>query len=139
MSLHATAVAGRKRGLIIVGAAGSGKSSLALDLVSRGCRLIADDRVILEAEAGRLVASPPSTLRGRIELRGIGIGRVGAVTTGIHLCVDLDEIPDGRQPPQSDWTACGITLRRLPARGVVGLAATLHLWLDGSLDFEEQT
>ena len=65
------AIAGRA--LVIRGAAGSGKSGLALDLMALGAELVADDSTILTREGERLIASAPGTIRGRIEARGIGI------------------------------------------------------------------
>jgi serine kinase of HPr protein (carbohydrate metabolism regulator) len=36
-------------------------------------RLISDDQVIITREEDRLVASAPSTIRGKLEVRGLGI------------------------------------------------------------------
>ena len=46
-------------GLLIEGAPGSGKSSLALALIDRGAALIGDDGVALSLRGGRLWAAPP--------------------------------------------------------------------------------
>jgi len=71
--IHATCVAVGERGILILGGSGSGKSDLAIRLIDRGARLVADDSVWLQARAGRLFAAPPPTIAGRIELRGVGI------------------------------------------------------------------
>lgn len=60
-------------GVLLLGPSGSGKSDLALRLLQRGARMVADDRVILMARSGRLTASPPEKLRGMIEVRGVGV------------------------------------------------------------------
>ena len=71
--VHATAVAVERRGVLLLGPSGSGKSDLALRLIDAGGRLIADDQVILARQQDRLIASAPPALAGRIEARGIGI------------------------------------------------------------------
>ncbi|WP_297319151.1 HPr kinase/phosphatase C-terminal domain-containing protein [Novosphingobium sp.] len=72
--LHqASCVAIGARALLIEGAPGSGKSSLALALIDRGARLIGDDGVRLEARQGRLFASPPPNIAGLVEVRNLGL------------------------------------------------------------------
>lgn len=76
--VHASAVLVGARGVLITGSSGSGKSSLAFALLQHSgqgdyTRLVADDRVLLSACSGRLVARAPDSIAGRIELRGIGL------------------------------------------------------------------
>lgn len=68
-----TCVALKGRAILIDGASGSGKSSLALALIDRGAVLVGDDGVSLRAEAGVLLASPAPATRGLIEVRGVGL------------------------------------------------------------------
>ena len=70
---HATAVAVRRRGVLLLGPSGAGKSDLALRLIDAGARLVADDQVVLSRDGERLLASAPPALAGRLEVRGIGI------------------------------------------------------------------
>ena len=56
-TVHATAVLVGADGVLIRGESGAGKSALALALIERGARLIADDRLMLSACHGRLVAT----------------------------------------------------------------------------------
>jgi hypothetical protein len=70
---QATCVAIGGRALLIEGAPGSGKSSLALALIDRGAVLIGDDSVLLDAGAGRLLARPHPATRGLIEVRNLGL------------------------------------------------------------------
>ncbi|MBP0615550.1 hypothetical protein J6595_08155 [Jiella sp. KSK16Y-1] len=80
-NLHASAVAVSDRGILIRGPAQSGKSALALALLRRGpglgmtSELVADDRVLAEAAEGAVRLSAPGTLKGLIEISGIGIHR----------------------------------------------------------------
>lgn len=72
--LHqATCVAIGGRAVLITGAPGSGKSSLALALIDRGAVLVGDDGVALAAANGRLLASPPPATAGLIEVRNVGL------------------------------------------------------------------
>jgi serine kinase of HPr protein (carbohydrate metabolism regulator) len=70
---QAGCVACHGRGLLIEGAPGLGKSSLALALIDRGAVLVGDDGVTLTAIGGRLIAAPPPHTRGLIEVRNVGI------------------------------------------------------------------
>lgn len=78
-AIHATALAYGRCGLLITGAPGAGKSSLARALIAHadlaGSRavLVADDRVALRFSNGRLIASPLPANRGRLEVRGLGL------------------------------------------------------------------
>ena len=61
-------------GLLFVGASGIGKSEIAVDLVERGHRLVADDVVLVSRKVqGIVVGSSGETLRDHIEIRGLGI------------------------------------------------------------------
>jgi len=88
--VHATCVEIDGVGVLLRGASGSGKSDLALRLIDGGARLVADDRTDLAVEGGRLFASCPAPLAGRIEARGVGIGPVPSQPRAwVRLAVDL--------------------------------------------------
>ena len=79
-TVHASCVLVGARAVLIRGPAGSGKSRLVLALIDAAragvapfSRLVSDDRVALIATHGRLIASAPDTIRGLIEVRGLGI------------------------------------------------------------------
>ena len=69
----ASAVAIGDVALAIEGPPGSGKSSLALALIDRGAALIGDDGVTLTRKGDRLIARPPPNIKGKIEMRGVGL------------------------------------------------------------------
>src|SRR3546814_9231626 len=73
VNIHASCVAAGNGGVLILGQSGQGKSDLALRLIDRGARLVADDRCDVWHERGRLWCRPPGPLAGKIEVRGIGI------------------------------------------------------------------
>ncbi|MEM7050695.1 MAG: HPr(Ser) kinase/phosphatase [Acidobacteriota bacterium] len=61
-------------GVLLIGDSGVGKSESALDLISRGNSLVADDRVVIQRfPNGDLVGSSDGPLRHHMELRGMGI------------------------------------------------------------------
>lgn len=77
MILHAGLVAvrldGYWRGALILGPSGAGKSDLALRALELGCRLVADDRVLVWTSGGVLFGRAPGPIAGLIEARGLGV------------------------------------------------------------------
>ena len=67
-NIHASCVAFRGKGVLLLGPSGAGKSSLALQLMDGGARLVADDRCDLSARGGKLYAAAPASIAGLIEL-----------------------------------------------------------------------
>ncbi|RED51412.1 HPr kinase/phosphorylase [Aestuariispira insulae] len=70
---HATTVAINGHAVMLTGPSGTGKSDLALRLIDQGAQLVADDRTCLTVIENRLLASPPHTIAGKMEIRGVGI------------------------------------------------------------------
>ncbi len=61
-------------GVLITGRSGIGKSEVALDLISRGHPLVADDVVpVVRRISGDLIAQVNETLQYHMEIRGLGI------------------------------------------------------------------
>ncbi|MFN5996087.1 MAG: HPr kinase/phosphorylase [Paracoccaceae bacterium] len=111
-TLHATCVAVEGQGLLILGSSGSGKSALALKLISRGAVLVSDDRTTVTREGDRLVASCPNPdLSGLIEARGIGLLRAPSQpSVPLTLTADLGQAETDRLPPFRRVTILGISL-----------------------------
>ncbi len=90
-------------GVLLLGPSGVGKSEAALELVTRGHRLVADDVVELAPEGGRLVGRAPAAIRHFLEIRGLGILFVpelyGAAAVLDHCAVDLVCRLDPDRPP----------------------------------------
>ena len=98
--IHATTVAKDGRGVIIAGRSGSGKSDLALRLIDRGFVLVSDDQTLVSKSDGRLLATAPGTIRGKIEVRGVGIlelpnAESAAVSLWVELSNEAKRLPDG--------------------------------------------
>ena len=74
---HGTLVEVYGIGIMIEGEAGIGKSETALELVARGHRLIADDRIFIQKKSGnKLFGKGAELSRHLLEMRGIGIVNV---------------------------------------------------------------
>lgn len=98
-NLHASCVAIDGRAVLIGGPSGSGKSDLALRLLDRGFTLVSDDRTIVHRDGPRLVASAPETIKGKLEIRGIGIVEMATVQNVqlalvVELTSDIERLPD---------------------------------------------
>lgn len=74
LSKHGVFVEVFGMGVMLVGSSGVGKSETALELVQRGHRLIADDRVeLFMIDELTLVGEAPEILENLLEIRGLGI------------------------------------------------------------------
>lgn len=88
---QATCVMIEGRAVLIEGLPGSGKSSLALALIDRGAILVGDDGVLLDVAQGRLLASPPPSIAGKLEVRNLGIIAMPSVVAApVALVLILD-------------------------------------------------
>lgn len=125
--VHGTVVAAGGRAALIRGPSGAGKSDLALrclavaasDLLPHPARLVADDRVELVATTAAggglgLLARAPASIRGLLEVRGVGILPVPwQAEAELRLVVDL--VAPGqveRLPPEPlpivELAGCGL-------------------------------
>ena len=143
MIVHASCVALQRadrtwRAALITGASGSGKSSLALDLISRGALLVADDRTLIRRDEDRLTAAAPPAIAGLIEARGIGLIRAATMDrVQLALIVDLDAAERDRLPPPRRAVLLGVALPRIlcgaaDGRAPTAHAAAIHLLLRGA-------
>jgi len=102
-NIHASCVVIGKSGVLLLGKSGSGKSDLALQLIDQGAVLVADDRTLVWVEKGALHARAPSTIKGLLEIRGLGIVAMPVRTQArVVLVVRLGQ-EAARLPAQSFW------------------------------------
>jgi HPr kinase/phosphorylase len=122
MFVHATSVAlkvGRMwRAVLLRGPSGAGKSDVALRVIEAGGRLVADDQTHLAKTGRAVIVTAPPSLAGLIEVRGIGIVKLGRAQliarAPLALLVDLVS-PDHveRMPEPAHEKVLGIDLPRL--------------------------
>jgi HPr kinase/phosphorylase len=123
MLLHGTCVALKLPGLswravVLRGPSGAGKSDLALRLIDAGGRLVADDQTRIARRGAGLVATPPAALAGLMEVRGVGIVKLGRgqilARAPLVLLIDLVAPADiVRLPEPEHETLLDIVLPRL--------------------------
>ena len=98
-SVHGVLVDIYGMGVLIQGDSGIGKSETALELVKRGHRLVADDRVDVYAkDEGTLWGEPAEILLHLLEIRGVGIIDVMSLygasavrnSSQVQLCIYLE-------------------------------------------------
>ena len=98
-SVHGVLVDIYGMGVLIQGDSGIGKSETALELVKRGHRLVADDRVDVYAkDEGTLWGEPSEILLHLLEIRGVGIIDVMSLygasavrdSSQVQLCICLE-------------------------------------------------
>lgn len=124
--LHATCVDVAGGAVLLRGPSAAGKSDLALRLIDDGARLVADDQVQLTAVRGELIASPPSQLSGKMEVRGIGIVELEEAQLSprarVMLVADLGPSGDIARMPHP--TACRLEGIDLPVIAIAPFEAS---------------
>lgn len=126
--LHATAVAVDGQGLLILGPSGSGKSQLAIEMLTLGADLISDDRVWLRAAEAGIVLQAADPLAGRIEARGLGLISSPMLSGApLNHCIDLSLMSDARLPFAQEVTKLGHRILVLPGGPRMPQAAALVL------------
>ena len=130
-TVHASAVAIQGRAVLIAGLSGKGKSDLALRLIDRGAALVSDDYTIVRRVDGRLVATAPPNIAGRIEARGVGLlDFPNAEDVPVALIIDLDR--DAQRLPEAGETRmmAGIAI---PVIGLAALEASAPIKVEAAL------
>lgn len=145
-------------GVLLSGASGAGKSELALELITRGHRLVADDAPrVMRRDDGLLEGACPPALQDFLEVRGLGVINVrvmfggaavapcSALTLVVHLqwmrAEELGQI-DRLRPNQDMMEILGVAIPRIilpvaPGRPLATLCETAvrgHLLAMGGYD-----
>ena len=102
MLVHGTCLELDGAGVLLLGPSGSGKSDLALRLITgRRGLLVADDQVEIEVLDGALMARACASLAGMLEVRGLGLVRLDyRRTCEILVVIDLRESSDVERMPE---------------------------------------
>ncbi|MDA1106820.1 MAG: hypothetical protein O2845_00240 [Proteobacteria bacterium] len=143
MTLHGVFMEILDLGVLVCGASGAGKGELALELVTRGHRLIADDAP--EFHAGTDTAPQgtcPPLLQDMLEVRGLGVLNIRALfgaaaiapravlALRIHLQRSIADTSRTLTPDYRTCTVLGraipaVTLSLIPGRNTALLVETL--------------
>ena len=99
-NIHASCVAIGSRGVLLLGPSGAGKSDVALRLIDQGAKLVADDRTILFAVKGTLHAKAPTSIKGLLEIRGVGIVKL-PVCAKVRICLVVQLGREGARLPKA--------------------------------------
>lgn len=116
-NIHASCVAYKNQGILIIGDSGIGKSDLALRLImDKGAKLVADDRTNIELKKDTLIASCPETIKGLLEVRGIGIKNFPhldniSINLVVKLVKNLNNIE--RFPKDETWIYENIKIKQI--------------------------
>lgn len=95
------------QGIYITGPAGSGKSTIALELLDRGHQLIADDVVFFQLKHGLVYGHCPDLLKNYLALRDLGVLNISdlygkdAILSSCHLDLVIRLVQEYRPRPPS--------------------------------------
>lgn len=118
-TLHVSCVATGGRAILISGRSGSGKSDLALRLIDRGATLVSDDYTMVRRIDGRLLAKAPDTIRGKIEVRGVGVLEFETASdVPVCLMVDLDRDVERLPPERETMSIAGVAVPVIAANAL---------------------
>ena len=130
-------------GVLLIGPSGIGKSEIALELISRGHRLVADDVVELVRQGPDIIVGhSPDALRYHMEIRGLGVLNIrdmfgaAAITDTKRLRLVIDLVPwehaktrDRLPMSEETFDILGVLLPRvsLPIRSGRSLAILIEV------------
>lgn len=143
--LHAVLMRIFDSGVLLIGESGIGKSECALDLITKGHQLVADDAVAIIIAEGVAIGRAPELTRHLIEIRGLGIMNVAHIfgesatckESRIDLCIELRDGTDAERlaDPITPYDLAGVAIPKLtipvrPGRNLgtlIETAVRLHL------------
>ena len=132
--MHATCVDVNGSGVLIVGHSGSGKSSLAINLLALGSKLVADDRCELVKKNNGFRISKPASLPNSIEIRGIGLVSVPMVVeTSLDWVVNMDEAEKERMPDLRFTEIDGYKIPTIFGKNMDDLASRIYVLVSNTL------
>jgi HPr kinase/phosphorylase len=102
LTIHGVLLEMYGTGVMLLGSSGVGKSECALDLISRGHRLVSDDSVRIKRVASRLIGSAPELIKEHLEIRGLGVLNIKELF-GVSAIADRVPIELGIE--LQDWKA----------------------------------
>lgn len=82
MAFH---LGGYWQGVLITGPSGAGKSDLALGMLQAGCKLVADDRVLIWVSDGALYGRSPDPLAAHLRSGDRAFSRINPTAPSVAL------------------------------------------------------
>ena len=132
--MHATCVDVNGSGVLIVGRSGSGKSSLAINLLALGSTLVADDQCELVRKNNRCRISKPASLPKSIEIRGVGLVSVPMVSeTSLDWVVNMDKSEKERMPTPRFTEIGGFRVPTVFGKDMDDLASRIYVLVSNAL------
>ncbi len=132
--MHASCVDVNGYGVLIVGRSGSGKSSLAINLLALGSKLVADDQCELIRKNNGFRISKPASLPKSIEIRGVGLVSVPMVNeTSLDWVVNMDEVEKERMPTPRFTEIGGFRVPTVFGKEMDGLASRIYVLVSNAL------
>lgn len=116
-NIHATLVSYKNKGILLIGPSGSGKSDLALRLITDyKAKLVADDQVDLFIKDNQLYGRCPKSIYKKMEIRGLGIAEFSAkkevqISLCAELCLNREEIE--RLPSMQYIEFFGVSIEKI--------------------------
>lgn len=108
LGCHATTISVGDAAAMFVGPSGSGKSSLALQMIGLGAKLISDDYSRIDVREAGVFVLAPDRLQGVIEARGVGLINVPwKASARLQLVVDMTRDEAERHPGSRRLTNIG--------------------------------
>ena len=117
INIHATLISFCNKGILFIGKSGCGKSDTALRMImEKGAKLVADDRVVLEAVNNKVLGHAPENLKGLLEIRNIGIGQFDIkpaeeISLCVELCLEREALE--RLPQEEYVDFLGVSVRKI--------------------------
>ena len=111
-NIYATCINIKSKGVLLLGDSGSGKSDLALRLITLfSAKLISDDRTEISKKRTKIIASTPKTIKGLLEVRGVGIVKFKhQKETKVDLIIKLTDEKIERIPQKEEYDLEGIKI-----------------------------
>ena len=132
--MHATCVDVNGSGVLIVGHSGSGKSSLAINLLALGSKLVADDQCALVKKNKKFCVFKPASLPNSIEIRGVGLVSVPMVVeTSLDWVVNMDEAEKERMPDLRFTEIDGYKIPTIFGKNMDDLASRIYVLVSNTL------
>ncbi len=134
LTMHATCVDVNGSGVLIIGRSGSGKSSLAINLLALGSTLVADDQCEIVRKNNSFRISKPNSLQKSIEIRGVGLVSVPMVNeTSLDWVVNMDEVEKERMPTPRFTEIGGFRVPTVFGKDMDDLASRIYVLVTSAL------